>query len=141
MFVCISIHMVKKDSQNPVRIHTYFPTVSLHTKAKKKRHRFEGAAVPCEFCEIRSLVGRLHISDGCKSHKLREKPLRPTCNKVAMLCEGCFSLQGTKVQTLSMMSGVIMTCMSDLRPGFVGSIATAGVGNMLVKITDAYATA
>lgn len=27
-----------------------------------------------------------------------------------------------------MMSGVIMTCISDLRPGFVGSIATAGVG-------------
>lgn len=26
------------------------------------------------------------------------------------------------------MSGVIMTCMSDMRPGLVGSIATAGVG-------------
>lgn len=40
-----------------------------------------------------------------------------------------------------MMSGVIMTCMSDLRPGLEGSIATAGVGTMLVKITDAYSTA
>lgn len=26
-----------------------------------------------------------------------------------------------------MMSGVIMTCMSDMRPGLVGSIATADV--------------
>lgn len=32
------------------------------------------------------------------------------------------------VQTLSIMSGVIMTCMSDMRLGLVGSIATAGVG-------------
>lgn len=95
LYVCVYWCIIYTWSKKTLRIMSAYILTSqpsAYIRKQKKRPPFEGTAVSCEFCEIRSLVGRLHIPDGCKSHKHREKPLRPTCNKVAMLCEGCFSL-------------------------------------------------
>lgn len=61
-----------------------------------------------------------------------EKALRPMCYKTRCFVNAVSASKVQRryvyiIQALSMMSGVIMTCMSGMRPRLVGSIATAGV--------------
>lgn len=117
--------MAKKDCQNPVRIHISQPSAYIRKQKKKKDTALKEMPSRANFARF-DLLSAAYIylmvakvtSTGKNLFVRRATKMR------------CFvkAVSASKVQTLSMMPGVIMTCMSDLRPGFVGSIATAGVG-------------
>lgn len=117
--------MAKKDCQNPVRILTSQPSAYIRKQKKDTAlkelpsranlARFD--LLSADYILIYLMVAKV-ASTGKNLFVRRATKMR------------CFvkAVSASKVQTLSTMPGVIMTCMSDLRPGFVGSIATAGVG-------------